>query len=85
MNHIKSVLHNLSTSENINQPNIIPYCQGIVIGVVSTIMQDRNLLYTEAIFALDNLWPEDLDPTRLPNKWRDHILLSIARREYHGY
>ena len=67
MNFIKSALHNLSASEF---PKIT-YCQGIVVGVVSTLMQERGIEFQEAVKIVKSLLPDDYRPQCIPHAWEE--------------
>lgn len=63
---IKDALHNLSKAECPNPT----YCRGIVVGVVSAIMQERKCSYAKALKAVKKLLPEDYDRECFPEPWR---------------
>lgn len=67
MNHIKGALHNLSTSEF---PKIT-YGRGILVGVVSAIMQERGVSFQQAVAIVKPLLPADVRPQCIPDAWVD--------------
>lgn len=71
MNMIKSALYNLSSKENTSNPHINEYCHGLVIGIVSAIMEEKKVKFDIAIEAMKSLLPDDIDKDRLPDAWRD--------------
>jgi len=72
MDLIKSALHNLSSSENTSRDGIDDYCHGLVVGIVSSLM-DRGMTFYDAIDHIKARLPHDLDKDRFPSIYQGHL------------
>ena len=68
--HLRGALHNLSSAENGSRPNINDYCHGVVIGVISVLI-DGGASFNEAFGLVKDNLPDDYDRKRIPNGYRN--------------
>lgn len=79
---LKDVLYNCNKSETAHESTIPkhPYAQGVVVGVVSTLMA-QGLTFEEAFSEMVDNLPKDFDAQTLPNCWRVYYDTEKHKRE----
>lgn len=70
LNTIRDVLHNTAPHTGASPD----YCHGMIVGVVSALMQERQCLYDTAIRIVAGSLPDNYRPECLPQAFKDDIV-----------
>lgn len=52
------------------------YCQGIVNGVMCGLMVERNIFWNEAVEAIVQYLPDEVNEDGIPDPWRNDIVAA---------